>query len=165
MYDDYRERLSDHRVTNTDNQATIDARELRLRTERVPGAFAEYTYNNTRNLTAVLSLRTDYHNLYGWQVTPRFNLKYDLRPATSLRVSAGRGFRVAQPHCRQRGHAGQRPAVLHRGQYPARSGLEYGRLAHAVFPAAGPAGYAGRRTTTPRFSKTSWWPICTRFPS
>ena len=97
LYDDYRERLSDHRVYSTDNQATIDARERRQRTERVPGAFAEYTYTNTRNLTAVLGLRTDYHNLYGWQVTPRFNLKYDVRPATSLRVSAGRGFRVPNP--------------------------------------------------------------------
>ncbi len=97
LYDDYRERLSDHRVYTTDTQGVIDARELRLRTERVPGAFAEYTYTNTRNLTAVLGLRTDYHNLYGWQVTPRFNLKYDLRPATSLRVSAGRGFRVPNP--------------------------------------------------------------------
>ncbi|NML66317.1 TonB-dependent receptor [Hymenobacter sp. RP-2-7] len=97
LYDDYRERLSDHRVYSTDTQASIDARELRLRTERVPGAFAEYTYTNTRNLTAVLGLRTDYHNLYGWQVTPRFNLKYDLTPTNSLRLSAGRGLRVPNP--------------------------------------------------------------------
>ena len=97
LYDDYKERLSDHRVYSTDTQATIDNRELRQRTERVPGAFAEYTYNNARNLTAVLGVRTDYHNLYGWQVTPRFNLKYDLTPATALRLSAGRGFRVPNP--------------------------------------------------------------------
>ncbi|MGI4832757.1 MAG: TonB-dependent receptor [Janthinobacterium lividum] len=97
LYDDYRERLSDHRVYGTDTPAIIDQRELRLRTERVPGAFAEYTYTNARNLTAVLGLRTDYHNLYGWQVTPRFNLKYDLRPATTLRLSAGRGLRVPNP--------------------------------------------------------------------
>jgi outer membrane receptor for ferrienterochelin and colicins len=97
LYDDYRERLSTGRVYSTDTPAILDARENRLRTERVPGAFAEYTYNNARNLTAVIGLRTDYHNLYGWQVTPRFNLKYDLRPATALRVSAGRGLRVPNP--------------------------------------------------------------------
>ena len=97
LYDDYRERLSDHRVYSTDTQASIDHRELRRRTERVPGAFAEYTYHNTRNLTAVLGLRTDYHNLYGWQLTPRFNLKYDLTPVNTLRLSAGRGLRVPNP--------------------------------------------------------------------
>jgi outer membrane receptor for ferrienterochelin and colicin len=97
LYDDYREHLGTGRTYSTDTPALIAARENRARTERVPGAFAEYTYNNSRNLTAVLGLRTDYHNLYGWQVTPRFNLKYDLRPATALRLSAGRGLRVPNP--------------------------------------------------------------------
>jgi outer membrane receptor for ferrienterochelin and colicins len=97
LYDDYREHLGTGRTYSTDTPDILDARENRRRTERVPGAFAEYTYNNSRNLTAVLGLRTDYHNLYGWQVTPRFNLKYDLRPATALRLSAGRGLRVPNP--------------------------------------------------------------------
>lgn len=97
LYDDYRESLRDGRRFSTDTPASIDARENRQRTERVPGAFAEYTYNNSHNLTAVLGLRTDYHNLYGWQVTPRFNLKFDATPTTALRVSAGRGFRVPNP--------------------------------------------------------------------
>ncbi|RYY17165.1 MAG: TonB-dependent receptor [Cytophagaceae bacterium] len=92
LYDDYRERLA-----NGDTPALLAAADLRRRTERVPGAFAEYTYNNARNLTAVLGLRTDYHNLYGWQLTPRFNLKYDPAPATTLRLSAGRGLRVPNP--------------------------------------------------------------------
>jgi len=91
LYDDYRERLS------IGTPEIVGARQDRARTERVPGAFAEYTYANTRNLTAVLGVRTDYHNLYGWQLTPRFNLKYDVRPATSLRLSAGRGLRVPNP--------------------------------------------------------------------
>ncbi len=92
LYDDYSELL-----TNGDTPALLAAGLRPQRTERVPGAFAEYTYANTRNLTVVAGLRTDYHNLYGWQVTPRFNLKYDLRPATALRLSAGRGFRVPNP--------------------------------------------------------------------
>ncbi len=92
LYDDYTELL-----TNGDTPALLAAGLHLQRTERVPGAFAEYTYANTRNLTVVAGLRTDYHNLYGWQVTPRFNLKYDLRPATALRLSAGRGFRVPNP--------------------------------------------------------------------
>ena len=91
LYDDYRERL---RIGAPE---LLAARLDLARTERVPGAFAEYTYNNTRNLTAVLGLRTDYHNLYGWQLTPRFNLKYDVAPASSVRLSAGRGLRVPNP--------------------------------------------------------------------
>jgi outer membrane receptor for ferrienterochelin and colicins len=91
LYDDYRERL---RIGSPE---LLAVRLDRLRTERVPGAFAEYTYNNAHNLTAALGLRTDYHNLYGWQVTPRFNLKYDVAPASSVRLSAGRGFRVPNP--------------------------------------------------------------------
>ena len=92
LYDDYRELLQ-----NGDTPALVAAADHRTRTELVPGAFGEYTYNNAHNLTAALGLRTDYHNLYGWQVTPRFNLKYDLTSASSVRLSAGRGFRVPNP--------------------------------------------------------------------
>jgi len=65
-----------------------------LRTEHVPGAFAEYTYA-PKNFAAVLGLRTDYHNLYGWQFNPRLHVKYNIKDNTSVRASIGRGFRVA----------------------------------------------------------------------
>jgi len=97
LYDDYFERLTDGRVYGLDTPELRDARQVRRRTELVPGAFAEYTYNNARNLTAVLGLRADHHNLFGYQLTPRFNLKYDPAPNTALRVSAGRGWRVPNP--------------------------------------------------------------------
>ncbi|WP_276496536.1 TonB-dependent receptor [Pontibacter litorisediminis] len=67
------------------------------RTERVPGAFGEYIYNNADNLTVVAGARVDFHNLYGTVFTPRFNLKYDLSPNTIVRVATGKGFRVANP--------------------------------------------------------------------
>jgi outer membrane receptor protein involved in Fe transport len=67
------------------------------RTESVPGAFGEYTYTIPDKFTAVLGLRTDFHNLYGPFVTPRLHLKYDFTPQTALRASAGTGFRVANP--------------------------------------------------------------------
>ena len=68
-----------------------------LRTESVPGAFFEYTYNNLDKLTLVAGSRVDFHNLYGTQFTPRLHLKYQLDNNTALRLSAGRGFRVANP--------------------------------------------------------------------
>ncbi|MBF9222441.1 TonB-dependent receptor [Hymenobacter ruricola] len=92
LYDDYRERLTAGRTYLFDAPLENFARR-----ELVPGAFAEYTYQNSRNLTVVAGLRADRHNLFGWQVTPRLNLKYDAAKNTVLRLAAGRGFRVANP--------------------------------------------------------------------
>ncbi len=97
LYDNYDERLSDGRTYLIETPAAAFAREHRARRELVPGAFAEYTYQNSRNLTVVAGLRTDRHNLYGWQLTPRLNVKYDVLKNTVLRGAAGRGFRVANP--------------------------------------------------------------------
>ncbi|MBA9076407.1 TonB-dependent receptor [Rufibacter quisquiliarum] len=82
QYEDYDETLAGKNYT---------------RRELVPGAFFEYVYQNSKNLTLVGGLRADYHNLYGWVFTPRFNVKYDFTPNTILRLAAGKGFRVANP--------------------------------------------------------------------
>ncbi|WP_201978769.1 TonB-dependent receptor [Hymenobacter rubidus] len=97
LYDAYQERLHDGLAYLFNSPADVDGRELRARRELVPGAFAEYTYQNSRNLTVVVGLRADRHNLYGWQVTPRLNVKYDVAKNTVLRLAGGRGFRVANP--------------------------------------------------------------------
>lgn len=65
------------------------------RVETVPGAFFEYTFSPTDKFTAILGLREDYHNQFGFITTPRLHLKYDINPKTNLRFSAGSGFRVA----------------------------------------------------------------------
>lgn len=97
LYDDYREVFRDGHSYPTETAADVYTKEHRNRLELVPGAFAEYTYQNSHNLTVVAGLRADHHNLYGWQVTPRLNLKYEAAKNTVLRVAAGRGFRVANP--------------------------------------------------------------------
>ncbi|MBF9237896.1 TonB-dependent receptor [Hymenobacter sp. BT683] len=97
LYDDYQEVFRDGYRYPTETLAEAHAREHRDRLELVPGGFAEYTYQNSRNFTFVAGLRADRHNLYGWQVTPRLNLKYDPSKNTVLRLAAGRGFRVANP--------------------------------------------------------------------
>ena len=81
-YDDFKENL-DARIFN--------------RTEKVPGVFGEYIFNNLTNLTVVAGARVDLHNLYGTILTPRFNLKFDATPNTIFRLAAGKGFRVANP--------------------------------------------------------------------
>ncbi|MFN8298497.1 MAG: TonB-dependent receptor [Chitinophagales bacterium] len=68
----------------------------RKRLEVVPGAFAEGTFiwGRDEKLTVVGGVRADYHNLYGPFLTPRFNLKWKILYDFSLRLSAGRGYRV-----------------------------------------------------------------------
>ncbi len=86
------------------------------RKEMVPGAFVEYTYKPDveaasenkegeegeenhnvfwNKFGAVVGLRADHHNLFGWLITPRANLKYNFSLDQVMRVSAGRGFRTA----------------------------------------------------------------------
>ena len=67
------------------------------RTEIVPGAFFEYTYKYLDKITAVAGSRLDVHNTYGTIFTPRLHLLYNATANTALRVSAGKGFRTANP--------------------------------------------------------------------
>lgn len=64
-----------------------------LRTEWVPGVFAEYAYSGSR-LSAVVGARFDQHNLAGAQFSPRAHLKYALSPQLDLRLTAGRAWRL-----------------------------------------------------------------------
>lgn len=70
---------------------------VRKRTESVPGAFLEYTYNHLDKWVVVAGSRVDRHNLYGTQITPRLHAKFSPNEHTTFRASAGRGFRVANP--------------------------------------------------------------------
>lgn len=65
------------------------------RTEIVPGAFVEYNYDDLKKFSLIAGARVDHHNLFGVLFVPRLHVKYDLTPSTSLRVSGGRGIRVA----------------------------------------------------------------------
>lgn len=82
LFDDYSEALSDS---------------LFSRREVVPGAFFEYTYHAHERLTVVLGARADYHNLYGLFFTPRTHFHFNLNDATTVRASAGKGYRSANP--------------------------------------------------------------------
>lgn len=98
-YDDYDEQLDDTDLS---------------RMESVPGAYVEYTYKPQpaeceneeeeneekhseffHNFGAVVGMRVDHHNLFGWLFTPRANLKYNFSEESVIRLSAGRGYRTA----------------------------------------------------------------------
>lgn len=80
QYDNYKEKLD---LTNYD------------RIESVAGVFGEYTYVLSDKFSAVVGLRADYHNLYGFFATPRLHVRYAPNPKTVIRASGGRGQRTA----------------------------------------------------------------------
>lgn len=82
MYDDY---------VQTFNDSTF------LKTEIVPGAFFEYTYNRLDKIIIVAGLRGDYHNIYGELFSPRLHAKWNINPKNALRISIGRGYRIPNP--------------------------------------------------------------------
>jgi outer membrane receptor for ferrienterochelin and colicins len=65
-------------------------------TEVIPGAFFQYTYNNSQGLTAIAGLRADHHNEYGFFMTPRVHVRYEIDSNTTVRASAGMGYRSAR---------------------------------------------------------------------
>lgn len=94
LYDDFDETIQvqngiGYEGVFTDNPISFD------RTEIVPGAFFEYSYDDLQKFSMIAGVRVDQHNLFGTIFTPRLHLKYDLAPLTSLRASVGKGTRVA----------------------------------------------------------------------
>jgi outer membrane cobalamin receptor len=87
LYDDYSEVLADSAF---------------MRTEYVPGVFAEYTWERPR-FTLVAGARADFHNLFGNQFTPRVHLKYNPSQNSTIRGTAGRGFRTPNAYADQIG--------------------------------------------------------------
>jgi outer membrane receptor for ferrienterochelin and colicins len=67
-----------------------------VRTEIVPGVFSEYAYTYKTTFNMVAGLRSDYHNLYGFFVTPRIHMRWGFNEnKTVVRVSGGRALRTA----------------------------------------------------------------------
>ena len=68
------------------------------RTETVPGLFAEYAYSIAEKFIIMPGFRVDY-NLFYQQLfwTPRLHLKWQPTHETSVRISAGKGYRTANP--------------------------------------------------------------------
>lgn len=86
VYDDLNQIMEDNIPSESIDRTLV-------RTEIVPGAYSEYTYTGLRS-TMVAGFRTDYHNMFGWQHTPRINYKYKITEDMDLRLTGGRGFRV-----------------------------------------------------------------------
>lgn len=65
------------------------------REENIPGIFAENVmYFFKDKLTWIAGIRGDEHNQFGFTITPRTLLKYDVSPNTVFRASIGTGWRT-----------------------------------------------------------------------
>jgi outer membrane receptor protein involved in Fe transport len=65
------------------------------RTEWSAGAYFEYTFEYKNKLTLIAGVRGDYDNLWGFFFTPRLHIRYKFNETTTLRASAGKGYRTA----------------------------------------------------------------------
>lgn len=81
------------------------------RTERVPGAFVEHTLKRG-GFTAVSGFRADHNTAFGTFFCPRVHLKQDLGPLTTVRASAGSGWRTANPYVENAGVLASARAVV-----------------------------------------------------
>lgn len=71
----------------------IDALDI-SRQERIPGVFAEYSYQDNDKMSIVAGIRGDFHNMYGFWLSPKANFKYNFPKSYTLKLAAGRGFRT-----------------------------------------------------------------------
>ncbi len=94
LYDDFQESFENSILPINFDGSFFNALSFD-RTEVVPGIFAEYNYDGLGKFSAIVGARVDYHNLFGTLFTPRVHLKYNATESTSVRMSAGRGIRVA----------------------------------------------------------------------
>lgn len=62
--------------------------------ESIPGIFGEYTYTEEEVVQAIVGLRYDLTRNFGNFFTPRVHVKYHPGQTTTLRFSAGKGYRV-----------------------------------------------------------------------
>nr|WP_320119565.1 TonB-dependent receptor [uncultured Marinifilum sp.] len=84
VYDDFKDYLSG------DNLGTN-------RTEKVAGAYMEYTWLPNEKITLQTGLRYDTHNIYDNFVTPRVHLRYQFAPKSTMRLAIGSGRRTSNP--------------------------------------------------------------------
>lgn len=88
QYDDFQEFLNENNLSRTD---------------KIVGAYAEYTYSrpapekaaDLNDLVIIAAARADYFNRFGLQFVPRLNVKYNFSEDEVIRFAAGRGVRVA----------------------------------------------------------------------
>ena len=85
ILDDFNDQLIGNTVMGTD------------RSEKITGAYVEYTWLPSDEITLQSGLRYDYNSVYGGFITPRLHFRYNFAEGSTLRFAAGSGRRTANP--------------------------------------------------------------------
>jgi outer membrane cobalamin receptor len=67
------------------------------RSEKVAGAYMEYTWLPNDKITLQTGLRYDNHNIFGGFATPRIHFRYQFAPKSTIRLAGGSGRRTSNP--------------------------------------------------------------------
>ena len=79
--------------SDTNLRRTYNGNYLRL--EKIPGVYLENTFKWRGDLLSLITgIRADHHNEFGWKITPRTMVKYDLSENSTIRASVGTGWRT-----------------------------------------------------------------------
>ena len=92
--------VNDHHTYSIGASYTYDKYDEHLndstlqRVEQVPGAFAEYVFNDNHHWSVIAGFRTDYNTYYHKMLyTPRLHVRFKTHDDFALRLSAGKGYR------------------------------------------------------------------------
>ncbi len=85
IYDDFYDKLMGNTTMGTN------------RSEKVTGAYVEYTWLPSEQMTLQTGLRYDYNSIYGGFITPRLHFKYQFAENSTFRLAAGSGRRTSNP--------------------------------------------------------------------
>ena len=92
--------VNDHHTYSIGASYTYDKYDEHLndstlqRIEQVPGAFAEYVFNDNHHWSVIAGFRADYNNYYKKMLyTPRLHVRFKTHDDFALRLSAGKGYR------------------------------------------------------------------------
>lgn len=78
---------------NTAGTAAIDGSNKPTKTI-LPGIFVQDEIKISKEITTLLGIRYDHHNVHGSIVTPRVSFKYSPNSTNTLRLTSGSGYRV-----------------------------------------------------------------------
>jgi hypothetical protein len=65
------------------------------RQDLIPGIFGEFEFDNIEKISFSLGARADYYNKFGLFYTPKFNLRYSISSKDVVRLTFGKGTRIA----------------------------------------------------------------------
>ncbi|MCZ4695939.1 TonB-dependent receptor [Ancylomarina euxinus] len=95
IYDDFNDNL--YKTVNNQNEINPFKPKGTNRSEKIAGAYAEYTWLPSDEITLQAGLRYDHNSVYGGFVTPRLHFRYNFAEGSTLRLAAGSGRRTANP--------------------------------------------------------------------